>query len=192
MPITSINEEFCFCFLLVAGLIMHFNGRCSEIIRAAADEPRGVVCCCCSVAWPLNLPSPLVCAKLSMVESHVPYSLYFGEAGEKKRNGFCCPQWSCPGVHLWVRELDSGHCSGAVGPVGIDAAVSLPAVLSAAEAANREGGNEGWEAAELPPAPSTPSPPAPGANALCEQRKRRSALQLLLLPSSSSRKKWLM
>lgn len=39
VPITSINEELC--FLLVAGLMMHFNGRCSEIIRVAADEPRG-------------------------------------------------------------------------------------------------------------------------------------------------------
>lgn len=39
VPITGINEEFC--FLLVAGLILHFNGRCSEIIRVAADELRG-------------------------------------------------------------------------------------------------------------------------------------------------------
>lgn len=89
-------------------------------------------------------------------------------------------------------SLGGRYPSGAVGPVGIRAAVSLPAVLSAAEAANREGGNEGWEAAELLPARSTPSPPAPGANALCEQRQCRSALQLLLPPSSSQRKKWLM
>lgn len=109
--------------------------------------------------------------------------------GGKKRNGLCCPQQSCPRVHLWERELDGRYCSGAVGPAGNSTAVSLPAVLSAAEAANREGENECWEAAELPPARSTPSPLAPGANALCEQRKHRSVLQLLLPPSSSPRKK---
>lgn len=126
------------------------------------------------MAQPLNLPSPPVCAKPSMVESHVPYSLVFWRRGEK-RNDFSCPQQSCAGVHLWVMEWGGKYPSGAVGPMGINAAVFSPAALSAAEAANRKGGNEGWEAAELLPARSTPSPPAPGANTLCKQRKRRSA-----------------
>lgn len=41
VPMTGISEEFCFCFLLVAGLLSPCNGRCSEIMRAAAMNAGG-------------------------------------------------------------------------------------------------------------------------------------------------------
>lgn len=164
VPITGIKEEFCFCFLLVAGLILHFNGRCSEIIRAAADEPRGWFAA--AAVWhgqstfpaPQYLPSP----RWLKATCHIACIL---EKEGKKEKWFLLPTAELSWGHLRVTEWGGGYPSGAAGPVGISTAASLPGVLSAAEAAGKEGGNAAGRLQRLPPGPSAPSSPAPGANA---------------------------
>lgn len=103
-----------------------------------------------------------------MPESHRHSARILEKEGEKEQ-WFLLP----PAGLRWAPSpgtgRGAGYPSGAEGPRAISSAVSLPAELSAAGAAGREGGNEGWEDAELPqsslPASKAnadlPSPPCP-------------------------------
>ena len=149
----------------------------------------------CGVASQPSQPPPYVPRSL-MVESHVPCSVYFGEGGDRMGNGFCCPQQSCPGIHLRVigRGWGGGYPSRAVGPTGIGATVSLPGVLSGVGAARNKLGNDGWEAVKAPTrlrrsAALPPRRRRGSKRAFTEEMKCRSALQLLLHSSNSPRKK---
>lgn len=89
-------------------------------------------------------------------------------------SSFCCSQQNCPGIHTFVMGWGGGYPSGALGPMGISAIISLPGVLSGVEAARNELGNDGWEAVKAPArlCRSAALPPhwRRGANALLPRR----------------------
>lgn len=153
VPITGINEEFCFCFLLVAGLILHFNGSCWEIMRAAADGA-GVL-----------LQRAMATQPGPALRGGKPHAMRpaFGEGG-KEEKWFVLPtaelSWLRPWGWNWGQEP-----SGAVGPAELwDQQHRAPLCCAGTRAGAGLGGCR---------APST----------LCQQSKRRSALQLLLPPA---------
>lgn len=57
----------------------------------------------------------------SVVESHVPQSVRFGEGGERTGNGFRRPPQSCAGIRLQARRWGwgGGYPSGAAGTAGL-------------------------------------------------------------------------
>lgn len=163
VPITGINEEFCFCFLLVAGLILHFNGSCWEIMRAAAD---GAGAAAAAVGHGHSDSQPRL-GQPSMVESHVPWAWVW--RGRERREMV----YAVHGRAVLGPSLGDG--TGGRSPVELwDQQRLAPAAVLPELGPNLD---KGWEAAELPPRSAS------RANA-----DLRCGFSSLLLPQ----KKWLM